>query len=617
MNEEKTKEKILEEKAENEEGDVNIVHNHDQEEMSETKEKLTPIIRAQNLDFVYNPGKGNEFHALINISLDIYPEEFIIIFGPSGCGKSTLLNVIAGLETPDKGSIHVFGQNLTDMDSHDFAVYHRKEVGMIYQSYNLITSLTVLENVVLPQVFVNVKKGRRKRWGRELLKRFGIFEHADKIPTELSGGQQQRIGIARAIVNNPKIVLADEPVGNLDSNSAKLVLSILGDLNEKEKKTIILVTHNPEYLDYADRILYMKDGIITREVVNRNKESNKEINKPKTVVKEINELMRAYQGMTPEQINILIMPFKSKIFANHFISSRNMEESKIFEEAIQRRMLGTISEDEFFDVLDKTSREGGVGFDRRTAKKIVRRINRVIRMAYYVYQKGHQGKDESGEHKRISFEEKAEKVKVYLYKTCYYEYYKHLNDKQDDRMKRAIKDRLMATMDKNSFYDYLDKPFRDGGVGLNSKTAKIISEELELILILGFGVVGVSEKMAVMSREERNIEKAKKEGLDIPISTAEKIVQEIDAERNNKHNSEIDSSSPGDILNQMKNQLDQEVKTVDDDKSEDKNNDIHLLSEENDSVNEKNEKLEDGLHKIEESKINNSNLEINKDDKYN
>ncbi len=517
------------------------VHNQDRSQ---------PIIRAQNLDFIYNHGKTNEFHALINISFDIYSEEFIIIFGPSGCGKSTLLNVMAGLETPDRGSIFVFDRDLTKMNTRDFAVYHRKQVGMIYQAYNLITSLTVLENVVLPQIFVNVGKGRRERWGKTLLERFGILSHANKIPTELSGGQQQRIGIARSIVNNPQIILADEPVGNLDSKSAKLVLSILSDLNTKEKKTVILVTHNPEYLDYADRILYMKDGVITREVVNRDKQGNKEIKKPKTAIKEINELMRAYQGMTPEQINILIMPYKAKVFAHHFISSRNMEETKIFEEAVQRRLLGTISEEDFFVILDRATSEGGVGFDSRTAKKIVRRINRVIRMAYFIYQKGHQHPENTGEHKKISFSEKAEKVKKYLYKTCYNQYYQHLNDKQDERIKRAIKERLMSTMDKNSFYDFLDRSFKEGGVGLNSKTAKSISEELELILVLGFGVVGVNERSDFI---------ANKSSYQDMIAKEEKSRDRIEL----IHKHQV-TPNPGDILNKMQDQLNQKVKTVND-----------------------------------------------------
>jgi putative ABC transport system ATP-binding protein len=510
------------------------------------KKKLEPIISARNLDFIYNSGKTNEFHALINISLDIYPEEFIIIFGPSGCGKSTLLNVMAGLETPDSGEITVMGRDLTKMNAHDFAMYHRTQIGMIYQAYNLITSLTVLENVVLPQMFINISRGKRNKWGRALLERFGIAAHADKIPTELSGGQQQRIGIARSIVNNPNLILADEPMGNLDSSSAKTALGILGELNEKEKKTIIMVTHNPEHLDYADRILYMKDGVITREVVNRDRHSRKEINRPKSAANEINELMRAYQGLSPEQINILIMPFKSKVFAHHFISTRNMEETRVFEEAIQRRLLGTLSEKDFFEILDRSTLAGGVGFDSRTAGRIIRRINRVIRMAYFIYQKGHQRKDQYGSHEKVTFEEKAKRTTEYLYKTCYLSSYKKLSEEQDERVRQAVKDRLMNQLDKNGFYEVLDRSFREGGVGLNAKSAKAISEELELILILGFGVVGVSQRVASMSHSEREAAKA---------SGDEDVPDMVDTPG---------EENPSSLIDQMEKQLQEKVSQGDD-----------------------------------------------------
>lgn len=457
---------------------------------------MQPIIEVKNIDFVYNRGKDNEFHALVNVSLDIYPEEFVIIFGPSGCGKSTLLNVFAGLERPDHGSINVMGRDLLTMSSNEFSYFHRAMVGMIYQQYNLITSLTVLDNVALPQIFVNVRKGKRDRWALSLLERFGIKKQANKIPTELSGGQQQRIGIARAIVNNPKIVLADEPVGNLDSTSASNVLDILEVLNEKEKKTIVLVTHNPEYLGYGDRIIYMKDGVITREVVNREKHKDikKEEKTPKSAAAELSELMRAYHGLSPEQINILIMPYKAKIFAHHFITSRNMEETKIFEDVVQRRLLGTITQGELQQTLKRATREGGVGFDRRTADKIFRRINRVLRMAYYVYRKSRQSKDENGNHIIITNEDKAKKVTDYLLNTCYYEFFNNLDPVQINRLELTVKDRLVGQIQKPQFIEFLDKPFKKGGVGLNSKTAKAITEELELILILGFGIVRITDE---------------------------------------------------------------------------------------------------------------------------
>lgn len=529
--------------------DISAPHNPEAIEKAGTNSKNTgdePIIRAQNLDFIYNRGKDNEFHALIDISLDIYPDEFIIVFGPSGCGKSTLLNVIAGLETPDSGTISVLGHDLTRLSGKDFAIYHRNEIGMIYQAYNLITSLSVLDNVALPQMFVNVSRGRRNRWAKNLLERFGILEHAYKIPTELSGGQQQRIGIARAIVNNPQIVLADEPVGNLDSVSAKMVLKILGELNEKEKKTVILVTHNPEYLDVADRILYMKDGIITREVVNHDKHHKKKILKPKSAANQINELMRAYQGMSPEQINILIMPYKAKVFVNHFSSNLSMDEVKIFEDILQRRLLGSISEREFYEVLDRPAKFGGVGMDRRTAQNVVDRINDVVKMAYFVYQKARQRKDENGKHPKVTFDEKADKVQSYLYRVCYDEHYKKLNEKQHERIFHAIKQRLMNTMDKRAFNDYLDTSFNQSGVGLNSKTAKAFTEELELILILGFGVVSVNQAMQKKVKQEQ--EKQREE-------EARKKAEE--ESRN--------APSPGEILNQMQEQLGTEVRKVDED----------------------------------------------------
>lgn len=509
---------------------------------------MEPIIKAQNLDFIYNRGKDNEYHALININLEIYPEEFVIIFGPSGCGKSTLLNVFAGLEMPDTGNIFVLGRDLTKMTKNDFSYYHRKDMGMIFQAYNLITSLTVLDNVVLPQMFVNASKGKRDKWGRQLLERFGILKHAKKIPTELSGGQQQRIGIARAIVNNPKLILADEPVGNLDSVSAKNVLNILGDLNEKEKKTVIMVTHNPENLSFGDRIIYMKDGIITREVINHNKNKDwveKKEQVPKAPSTEISDLMRAYHGLSPEQINILIMPYKAKVFAHHFITTKNMEETKIFEEVVQRRLLGTISQDEFFDILNRPYVDGGTGFDRRTAEKVMRRINRVIRMAYFVYQKDRQRTDEEGQHISIELEEKAERVTDYLLKTCYYKFYHNLNDVQLSRLKKAVRDRLNTDLQKTDFNLFLDKPFSEGGVGFNVKTAQAITEELELILILGFGIVkdsseGLAEEEAAEAEEDGDVlekssnisqEKAKSEEKKDSDSSARTLQDMIIAEQ--------------------------------------------------------------------------------------
>ncbi len=473
---------------------------------------MHPLIKIKNLNFTYNKGKDNEFRALIDNNLKIYPEEFIIIFGPSGCGKSTLLNVIAGLETADKGTVFVLNKDVAGMTRQEFVYYHRESVGMIYQAYNLINSLTVLDNVALPQIFLNISKRKREKWSLALLERFGIDKQAKKIPMELSGGQQQRIGIARAIVNNPDIVLADEPIGNLDSVSAKNVFEILKELNDKEKKTIILVTHNPEYLEYGDRVLYMKDGMITRETINREKaDKGEEPTKPPST--EMENLMRAYQGLNPEQINVIIMPYKARIFAHHFITSRNMEEIKILENIIQKKLLNTISAEEFFNTLHRPYQERGVGLNKRSAEKIVRRINRKIRVAYYIYKRGRQRRDEQGEHEKITDEERVHKVIYYLLKTCYNEYFRDLDKAIIDRLKQAVKERLFYHSNKVDFFNFLDKPFAQGGAGLNSKTARAITEELELILILGYGVIPKiqNQKEFIPQKETAALERQKAE----------------------------------------------------------------------------------------------------------
>lgn len=218
------------------------------------------LIKARNLKVIYDKGTPAETIALHDTDADIYKEEYVIFFGPSGCGKSTLLYVIAGIDSEFTGEVTVAGNNLHEMDSDQIAQFHRKTIGMIFQSFNLVPSLTILDNIALPQVFQGIGKTERYAKARALLERFGLQEFEKRLPTQLSGGQQQRCAIARALISNPPVILADEPVGNLDSKVATTVLNTLMDLNKIDKKTVILVTHNPAHLDFADRIFFMKDG---------------------------------------------------------------------------------------------------------------------------------------------------------------------------------------------------------------------------------------------------------------------------------------------------------------------------------------------------------------------
>ena len=194
---------------------------------------MSSFIELENINLTYNKDKDNAYQALFDINLKIKEGEFVVIFGPSGCGKSSLLNIIAGLEDPDEGDVSIEDRDLLSMNEKEKVEFHCNKMGMIFQSYNLISTLDVLNNVALPQMFNNKRKKERDERAMQTLERFGVEKQWKKIPTELSGGQQQRIGIARAIVNNPQIILADEPIGNLDTKSANNVMEIIGDLNRK------------------------------------------------------------------------------------------------------------------------------------------------------------------------------------------------------------------------------------------------------------------------------------------------------------------------------------------------------------------------------------------------
>lgn len=222
-------------------------------------------IKTEGISVIYDQGKPNETKALTDVSITIYKEDFVVFFGPSGCGKSTMLYTVSGIEKPTTGKIFVFDKDITQFSSTESAKFHRTQIGMVFQAYNIIPTLTVIDNVALPQIFRGVSREKRLLRAKILLQRFEILEQANKLPSELSGGQQQRVGIARALINEQPIIFADEPVGNLDSKSAKIVLDILYDLNVKDKKTIILVTHDPSLLRYATHIIYMKDGFVVGE----------------------------------------------------------------------------------------------------------------------------------------------------------------------------------------------------------------------------------------------------------------------------------------------------------------------------------------------------------------
>ena len=198
------------------------------------------------------------------MTLNINQGEVCCILGPSGSGKSTLLNMMAGLEKPTKGSIHVKGHDITKMNEKHLAKLRQAHVGFIFQSYNLMDSLTALENVSLPLMFRNVPKSKREIEALHMLKAVGLKKHVLHKPTQMSGGQQQRVGIARAFMGSPAIIFADEPTGNLDSKTSTEVMQIMLEMVRKKNQTLIIVTHDDDVAQFADKVVYILDGDIEK-----------------------------------------------------------------------------------------------------------------------------------------------------------------------------------------------------------------------------------------------------------------------------------------------------------------------------------------------------------------
>ena len=224
------------------------------------KDKLTPVIKLKSLTKRYGIGDAEQV-ALDGIDLTINKGEFIAIMGPSGCGKTTLLNILGLLDRPDEGTYHLGSKSVTNISSSRSAKIRNEKIGFVFQSFNLIPRLNVVENVALPLTYTGKSRIKSLEIASKTLKKFYLNEREYYMPHQLSGGQTQRVAIARALVNNPSIILADEPTGNLDSKASHIIMEELAAIH-KQGNTIIMVTHNPDMTTYADRIITMIDGQI-------------------------------------------------------------------------------------------------------------------------------------------------------------------------------------------------------------------------------------------------------------------------------------------------------------------------------------------------------------------
>ncbi|KKT94288.1 MAG: hypothetical protein UW95_C0017G0002 [Parcubacteria group bacterium GW2011_GWC1_45_14] len=342
-----------------------------------------PIIEVNQLRVIYNKGKSNEVRSLDGVDVKIYPEEYIIIFGPSGCGKSTLLYGISGLQAPTYGEVFVQGKNLRMMTKKESVEFHQLSIGMVFQAFYLIPTLTVLDNVCLPKVFRGEDIKSRREKGMELLRRFGIAEQAHRFPSQLSGGQKQRVSIARALINDPDIILADEPVGNLDSESAENVLEIFKEINGVDKKTLIMVTHNPEHLRFADRIIHMKDGKKESEEINRDKRPKEALKeemeiKPEDMTSELKLLMRTFKNLSLQQVGVLLIPFKAKQLLNHVLSELTEEQVSAAENILKEFLFKNIDEKSLEEKLDLDMSEGGAGWNKKRVQHFSGRVKEIL-----------------------------------------------------------------------------------------------------------------------------------------------------------------------------------------------------------------------------------------------
>ncbi|MBL7882977.1 MAG: ABC transporter ATP-binding protein [Bacteroidia bacterium] len=226
------------------------------------------MIQLQNIAKSYKIGT-EVIHALRSVSLEIYKNEYVALMGPSGSGKSTLMNVLGCLDSPSDGEYILNGKSVAKMLDAELAEVRNKEIGFVFQSFNLLPRSTTLDNVMLPLVYAGYSKEERIKRAKEVLEQVGLGSRMMHKPNELSGGQRQRVAIARALVNNPSIILADEPTGNLDSKTSVEIMALLEEIH-KQGNTIVLVTHEEDIAQHAHRIVRLKDGLVERDYKNEN-----------------------------------------------------------------------------------------------------------------------------------------------------------------------------------------------------------------------------------------------------------------------------------------------------------------------------------------------------------
>jgi putative ABC transport system ATP-binding protein len=403
--------------------------------------------------------------------LELFSEEYIILFGPSGCGKSTLLYAMFGVLPPSAGKIYVKGSSIYDFTPAEMVNFQRKTMGIMYQSFNLINSITVLDNVSLPLIFAGMPSYIREKRAMELLRRFGIDHVSHKRPTLLSGGQQQRVSAARSLVNDPEILIADEPVGNLDSISAQAVMDTLEQINMRDRKTVLLVTHDAKYLPYAHRVVHLKDGKMVGITANPEKKQIKKIVPGETIITELEQISRIYPYISPGEVRV-------KSIVNYLTQGLSFDQLSHLEKIVEETMDGKISDMMLYKILTTDQQENGLGLTEPVAREITSRMRKII------FQSADVARLRSMKQKGAMIttkDEHVERIRRYILN----EYNLKINDEQSEVLSEAIKQRVLGFIKKEDFKIVLNTPLSEGGVGFDRKTTHMTARYLEKLLAQG------------------------------------------------------------------------------------------------------------------------------------
>jgi putative ABC transport system ATP-binding protein len=419
---------------------------------------MEDIAVFKNVNYWYNRGQKRQVQSIFDASFSIKEGEFAAFFGPSGSGKTTLLHLLAGMESPQDGEVHVCGKDLSKLNRVAMSNFRQSDVGMVFQQFNLIPSFSARSNVMLPMAFMGLPKREQKTRADAILKRLNLSGLSFRFPGELSGGQQQRVGIARALANDPSLIIADEPLGNLDSENANNVLNLLKQLNQEDGKTVVMVTHEAWSLRDAKKIFLVRDGRIEQV------EDRQDLGQSLTE----HLLARLSPGKSEEGL-------QSSALAHLLFRGYSPEEVERFAGFLESRLAGKISEQEFREALDLPFQRGGVGLWRPKAFQISQQVEELTK-------KRSQIKIllmELEKNPAASLSTECANISNWIMK----EYRGQLSFLQTGRIRNLVSLRIRGKLTPQKFREGLWTSRLNGGPGLSLRAANAASEKLESVLL--------------------------------------------------------------------------------------------------------------------------------------